>query len=73
MVREDVDDPVSINSIFVVAIRTVERCLVRRLTLGVVISGNHYQLYSLHRGKGAVLRFCNAIAHVSLATMTLGR
>ena len=67
------DDPVSINSIFVVAIRTVERCLVRRLTLGVVISGNHYQLYYLHRSKGVVLRFCNAMVHVSLEPTTLRR
>lgn len=51
----DVDDPVPINATFVCAIRTIERCLVRQLTLGVVVGGNHYKTYGMYRDNDAVV------------------
>ena len=54
----DLDDPVPINAVFVLTIRTVERCLVGRLTLGEVISGNHSHIYHLNGCKEVVLRLC---------------
>jgi hypothetical protein len=55
VVGVDVDDPVPINTTLVVTNRTVERCLVRRLTLGVVIRRNHFCIYYLHGNNGVVL------------------
>lgn len=57
MVGVNVDDPVPINVTFVVTLRTVERCLVRRPTLRVGISGNHFLFLSPNGDKGAVLGF----------------
>ena len=64
----DVDDPVPIYTTFVCTTRTVERCLVRRLTLSVAIGGDHSHTYYLIGDKGAVLGLLDAIEFVSLGT-----
>ena len=57
MIGVDLNDPVSINMVFVVAVRTMEHCFARRLVLRVVIKRNHLNLYSRGGYKSAVHHF----------------
>jgi hypothetical protein len=52
----DLKNPVSINTTGVATIWTVERCLVRRLTLTMGIGGSHFHIYALNMDKGVLLR-----------------
>lgn len=63
IVRVNLDDLIPINATCVLTTRTVKSCLVRQLTLSVVIHGSHTRIYYPNGDKAEVQRCSNNRLH----------